>query len=89
MKSENKFMTLRRNDFHEVDQGCEQKFTVETEESSWPRLQVTDLSDYVHGNELNESTLKKMSVPQGPGSAFRFMENGFIPDGSTCFTPAF
>ena len=49
---------------------------------------MTELSDYEHDNQLNESTLMQMPVPQGPGSALRFM-GGLLAEESTCFTPNF
>ena len=33
-------------------------FTGESEESSWPKLEVQELSDYVHENDINESTFR-------------------------------
>ena len=65
-----------------------QNFTGDTEESSWPRLEVNELSDYVHENEITESTFRQMLVPQGPGASLEFL-GSFHTEESTCFTPNF
>ena len=75
---------MKRNRADEISQ---QNFTGESEESSWPRLEVQDLSDYTHGNEMDECTFRDMSVPQGPGNALAFI--GGLTEESTCFTPNF
>ena len=64
-------------------------FTGESEESSWPRLEVQELSSYIHDNEMNESTFRQMAVPQGPGNAFASFGHLSTAEESTCFTPNF
>ena len=45
-----KFTTMQRNSAVEMDKCGMPIFTGESEESSWPRLEVQELSDYVHEN---------------------------------------
>ena len=46
-----------------------------------------ELSDYQHANILEESTIRQMPVPQGPGIAMQFLED--LAEESTCFTANF
>ena len=50
-------------------------------------MNVQDLSSYHFSadREISQSTFMAMDVPQGPGSALKFMTD----EPSTCFTPNF
>ena len=82
-----KFTTMQRKQVVEMVSRMP-NFTEEPEESSWPRLEVQELSSYQQDNTMDESTFRQMSVPQGPGTAMKFL-GSMGTEENTCFTANF